>query len=262
MRLLIDAGNTRVKWALAASDDAAPAAPALPMVWQAEGTVTHEALAGLAGHWQAHGLRAADISAVWISNVAGPALAKQLEQALRDAGMASDVLHWFASQPACAGVHNGYREPSQLGCDRFAALIGARHYYPDHDLLVVNAGTATTVDALTADGRFIGGMILPGLGTMARSLAVNTAQLPAVGEVLLERALADNTRQAIISGCIHAQAGAIERAFAQHPGHSPLCLMSGGAASFIAPHLQVPHVLVPNLVLAGLHKAALTEVVA
>lgn len=176
--------------------------------------------------------------------------------------MASDVLHWFASQPACAGVHNGYREPSQLGCDRFAALIGARHYYPDHDLLVVNAGTATTVDALTADGRFIGGMILPGLGTMARSLAVNTAQLPAVGEVLLERALADNTRQAIISGCIHAQAGAIERAFAQHPGHSPLCLMSGGAASFIAPHLQVPHVLVPNLVLAGLHKAALTEVVA
>lgn len=259
MRLLIDAGNTRVKWALTASDDAPPASP---VVWQAEGNVTHEALSALGSQWQSHGLRSNDISAVWISNVAGAALAKQLAQTLIDAGIATDALHWFVSLPACAGVRNGYREPSQLGCDRFAALIGARHHYPERDLLVVNAGTATTVDALTADGHFIGGMILPGLGTMARSLAVNTAQLPAVGDVLLERALADNTKQAIISGCIHAQTGAIERAFAQHPGHAPLCLVSGGAASFIAPHLQVPYVLVPNLVLAGLNKVSLTEAVA
>jgi type III pantothenate kinase len=259
MRLLIDAGNTRVKWALTASDDVLPASG---MVWQSEGSVTHDALAGLAAQWQADGTRANNIGAVWISNVAGPALAKQLAQTLADAGIAPDALHWFASLPACAGVRNGYREPSQLGCDRFAALIGARHHYPDHDLLVVNAGTATTVDALTADGRFTGGMILPGLGTMARSLAVNTAQLPAVSELVLGHALADNTRQAIISGCIQAQAGAIERAFAQHAGPAPLCLMSGGAASFIAPHLQVPHVLVPNLVLTGLYIVALTEVVA
>ena len=259
MRLLIDAGNTRVKWALTASVEA-PAS--LVMGWQAEGSVTNDALTGLVGQWRAAGLRAADISAVWISNVAGAATAKQLAQALTDAGIEPDALHWFASLPACAGVRNAYRDPSQLGCDRFAALIGARHHHPDRDLLVVNAGTATTVDALKADGCFIGGMILPGLGTMARSLAVNTAQLPAVGEVLLEHALADNTQQAIISGCIQAQAGAIERAFAQHPGQAPLCLMSGGAATFIAPHLQVPHLLVPNLVLAGLHKVALTEAVA
>ncbi len=259
MRLLIDAGNTRVKWALTASDEAVTS---LAMVWQAEGSVTNDGLAGLSAQWQAAGLRAADISGVWISNVAGAALAKQLAQALTDAGIATDVLHWFVSLPACAGVRNAYRDPSQLGCDRFAALIGARRYYPDRDLLVVSAGTATPVDALTADGRFTGGMILPGLGTMARSLAVNTAQLPAVGEVLLEHALADNTQQAISSGCIQAQAGAIERAFAQHPGQAPLCLMSGGAAPFIAPHLQVPHALVPNLVLAGLHKVALTEAVA
>ena len=259
MRLLIDAGNTRVKWALTASDEVVPVTG---MVWQSEGSVTHDALTGLAGQWQADGMRANDIGAVWISNVAGPALAKQLAQTLAGAGIAADALHWFASLPACAGVRNGYREPSQLGCDRFAALIGARHHYPDHDLLVVNAGTATTVDALTADGRFTGGMILPGLATMARSLAVNTAQLPAVSELVLEHALADNTRQAIISGCIQAQAGAIERAFAQHPGHSPWCLMSGGAASFIAPHLQLPHALVPNLVLAGLYRVSLTEAVA
>lgn len=253
MRLLIDAGNTRVKWALAASDDPVSGAAVL---WQAQGSVTHDGLPGLAAQWQAH---AQAIDAVWISNVAGDALARQLTQAMTDAGVPPHALHWFVSRPACAGVRNGYREPSQLGCDRFAALIGARHCYPDRDLLVVNAGTATTVDALAADGRFTGGMILPGLGTMTRSLAVNTAQLPSVSEVALENILADNTRQAIISGCIHAQAGAIERAFGQHPGASVLCLMSGGAASFIAPHLQVPHVRVPNLVLTGLYRAALTE---
>jgi type III pantothenate kinase len=262
MRLLIDAGNTRVKWALTASD---ATVPAVPGVWQAEGSITHDALARLAAQWQAQALPVNDIndiSAVWISNVAGDALAKQLTYTLADAGIAPTALHWFTSLPARAGVRNGYREPSQLGCDRFAALIGARHHHPDRDLLVVNAGTATTVDALTADGRFTGGMILPGLGTMARSLAVNTAQLPSVSEVLLEHTLADNTRQAIISGCLSAQAGAIERAFAQHPGSSPLCLMSGGAASFIAPHLQVPHALVSNLVLAGLQVAASTETLA
>lgn len=256
MRLLIDAGNTRVKWALTASDDDAAV---IPLVWLAEGGVTHEALSGLTGQWQAHEKLVNNTMAVWISNVAGEAVAKQLTQMLADTGISPDALHWFASRPACAGVRNGYREPSQLGCDRFAALIGARHYHPDRDLLVVNAGTATTVDALTADGRFAGGMILPGLVTMARSLAVNTAQLPSVSEVMLEHTLADNTRQAIISGCISAQLGAIERAYAEHPGSSPLCLLSGGAASFIAPHLQVPHALLANLVLAGLHRVALME---
>lgn len=247
MRLLIDAGNTRVKWALTASDHSVP-------VWEAEGSVTHDALTGFASELKSH-----DIHAVWISNVAGDALARQLTQILVGAGLPSSALHWFASLPACAGVRNGYREPAQLGCDRFAALIGARHHHPDRDLLVVNAGTATTVDALTADGRFIGGMILPGLGTMARSLAVNTAQLPPVSEVHLEQTLADNTRQAIISGCISAQTGAIARAFSQHPGQSPLCLISGGAASFISPHLELPHQLVTNLVLTGLQVAALLE---
>ena len=247
MRLLIDAGNTRVKWALTASDHPVP-------VWKAEGSVAHDALAGLASALKSHA-----IDAVWISNVAGDVLAKHLTQILAELGLAENALHWFASLPACGGVRNGYREPAQLGCDRFAALIGARHHYPDRDLLVVNAGTATTVDALTADGQFTGGMILPGLGTMARSLAVNTAQLPPVSEVHLEQTLADNTRQAIISGCISAQTGAIARAFSQHPGQSPLCLLSGGAAAFISPHLALPHQRVTNLVLAGLQAAASLE---
>lgn len=253
MYLLIDAGNTRIKWALTESDTSSSD-------WLAQGSTTHDALAGLIGQWQAAAKPLLAVRAVWIANVAGDALAQQLTDLLDRAGISPTTLHWFTSAPLCAGVRNGYRHPTQLGCDRFAALVGARHRHPDRDLLVVNAGTATTVDALTVGGHFIGGMILPGLRTMAQSLAVNTAQLPSVSDATLEQTLADNTRQAIISGCISAQTGAIERAFAQHPGRSPLCLLSGGAAPFIAPHLQVPHETVPNLVLRGLQVAATTEV--
>lgn len=252
MHLLIDAGNTRVKWALSASDG-------LSSAWQAEGNVFHEALPELPGAWRA---AAHPIRTVWIANVAGDRLASRLMQTLTEAGIPLTGLHWFVSLPEFAGVRNGYRDPSQLGCDRFAALVGAYHRYPGRNLLVVNAGTATTVDALTAEGQFVGGMILPGLRTMAQSLAVNTAKLPSVSESNLEQLLADNTSQAIISGCLSAQAGAIERAFARHPGESPRCLLSGGAASFIGPQLRVPHDIVPNLVLAGLQVAATTEVLA
>ena len=123
--------------------------------------------------------------------------------------------------------------------------------------MVVTCGTATTIDALKADGSFIGGMILPGLGTMAQSLAVNTAQLPVAIPTAMpvnadnaEHLFADNTQDAIINGCISAQVGAITRALA---AHAPArCIISGGAAAYIAPHLPSPCEQVDNLVLIGL----------
>ena len=245
MLLLIDAGNTRVKWALA-NDDAKPGD------WIASGAVSHAELPQLAAHWQ--GSRP---TRALLSNVAGAEVAAQLEGALSSAGVPRETMQWFRSQPACAGVVNGYRDPAQLGCDRFASLIAAHHRYPAQSLLVVTAGTATTVDALDASGRFIGGMILPGLGTMARSLALNTAQLPAVDDATLEHLFADNTRDAIISGCVHAQAGAITHAHAQLP--DARCVLPGGAAKYIAPHLPLTVERIDNLVLLGLHVALLSE---
>lgn len=191
-----------------------------------------------------------------VANVAGTAVADRIAAALA-AVRPSAAPRWFRSRPACAGVLNGYRDPGQLGCDRFASLIGARHHYPGRPLLVVTAGTATTVDALDADGRFIGGMILPGLRTMAHSLALNTALLPTVDDARTERLFADNTQDAIVSGCLHAQVGAILQAHAQVP--SALCVLSGGAAPYIAPQLPLPCERIDNLVLLGLHVAALTE---
>jgi type III pantothenate kinase len=247
MLLLIDAGNTRIKWAAAAAEGA-------PGRWLGQGAVAHAALAQVIPQW-----RGFSFLRTLVSNVAGAAIAAQIAEALAAAGVRPESIEWFRSTPSRAGVTNGYHQPAQLGCDRFASLLGASHRYPGQALLVVTCGTATTIDALDTSGRFNGGMILPGLGTMATSLALNTAQLPAVAEAAFERVFADNTRDAIISGCLHAQVGAIAQAQAAMPG--AYCLLSGGAAPHIAPHMTVPFEQVDQLVLLGLDVAARAEVV-
>lgn len=245
MLLLIDAGNTRVKWALA-HEDAEVAA------WQASGALFHAELDALAAILAQHHPRRA-----WVSNVAGATIRSQLDVCLRAGGLPIEAVHWFRSQAECAGVTNGYRDPSQLGCDRFASLLGARALFHEQALLVITAGTATTIDALDASGRFLGGMILPGLATMAQSLALSTAQLPHVEARSSVSCFADNTLDAIVSGCVQAQLGAIMQARAQLPEAG--CVLSGGAAHYLLPYLPAPVQQVEQLVLRGLHVAALSE---
>jgi type III pantothenate kinase len=241
MLLLIDAGNTRIKWALAAPGAALGQ-------WSGWGAVTHAELNHLPAHWQGR-----QVARAIVSNVAGIKVRDQLQLMLPT----TDIT-WFASVARQAGVRNGYRNPSQLGCDRFAAAIGARALAPGKALVVATCGTATTIDALTAAGDFLGGMILPGLGLMASSLASNTAQLPQVAESGATPAgFADNTDDAILAGCLSAQAGAIERAFGLLG--ADLCILSGGAARYIAPALSAPHRLVDNIVQVGLHAAATSK---
>jgi type III pantothenate kinase len=238
MMLLVDAGNTRVKWALADAGSALGA-------WRFDGAVLHAQLDDAAARWSGAG-----VTRALVSNVAGPQLAARIA-ALLPAGIA---VEWFASTALRAGLRNGYREPHRLGCDRFAAAIGARALAPGQDLVIATCGTATTVDAITADGRFVGGMILPGLALMASSLASNTAQLPQVAPGAQPALFGDNTNDAILSGVLSAQAGAIERAVAGHGASA--CIVSGGAAPYIAPALKVTHRVVDNIVLVGLQAAA------
>ena len=122
--------------------------------------------------------------------------------------------------------------------------------------MVATCGTATTIDAVSADGRFVGGMILPGLALMAGALASNTAQLPqALPSATPPPLFADNTHDAIVSGCLSAQAGAIERAVASHGAAA--CIVSGGAAPYIVPALKFAYRVVDNIVLVGLHAVLL-----
>lgn len=266
--LLIDAGNTRIKWAIAADDATAVAPSHMSSAWHSSGSVARADWMQLADIWRneasAGGDSAGQLRRVLISNVAGVALRDQLQGLLqelqqeRQPGQACRI-EWLASQPELGGVRNGYRQPAQLGCDRFASAIGAHALFPERALIVATCGTATTIDAITPDGRFIGGMILPGLGLMATSLALNTAQLPQVSAVDAAAAgFADNTEQAIIAGCIAAQTGAIERAVRLHRRQyaDTLCLLAGGAGAYLTAHLAEPHERLDNLVLIGLHVLA------
>jgi len=240
MQLLIDAGNTRIKWALAAIDHDVGEGHAM-------GSVIHADLEKLKLAWSTH-----KIERALISNVAGDVVASPLRKILVELNVPESSLTWFRAQKQCAGVRNAYAQPTQLGSDRFASLIGARHRYVGQRLLVVTCGTATTIDALEADGTFIGGMILPGLATMATSLAVNTALLPSVDKADRARVFADNTHDAIISGCLSAQVGAIMYAYQQRTDPHARCVLSGGAAQYLGPYLPIPFDAVDNLVLLGL----------
>lgn len=258
MILLIDAGNTRIKWATVGTAHALDGGP----IWLHQGSVSHAEMSVLKATWAV-----LPISRILISNVAGEKLLHALELLLASCvdGVKPER---FVSSSECAGVKNTYAQAAQLGCDRFASAIGAHALFPLRLLLVVTCGTATTIDAVTVDGTsegssggtFIGGMILPGLQLMAQSLARNTAQLPQIAESLsLHQLFADNTDQAIASGCINAQVGAIIRAYdtlAKMQAHPVSCIISGGAAKFLTPHLGIDHQHVENLVLTGLYVVA------
>jgi type III pantothenate kinase len=234
MILAVDCGNSRLKWGLHDGDG-----------WLKTGTAPLSELANLKRTWK----KIPPVDKIVVANVAGPSARRRLEEAF--ARLSTDVV-WVAAKRRACGVTNGYAKPGQLGADRWAALIGAWSMFRA-PCLVVAAGTATTVDVLRGDGTFTGGVILPGLELMKRSLAGNTAGLP-----LARGRFSDaprNTADAIESGCLLAQAGAIERAFApMEPGAA--CVLAGGAAGRIAPHLSIPLRLVDNLVLEGLVRIA------
>jgi type III pantothenate kinase len=232
--LLIDAGNTRIKWAVHDGN-----------AYVAGGAVETGRASEVAMQWPGD-LKGATATA---SNVAGAAVAAELERACAGRGVPLTVIR---SQAGQLGVANDYRDPGQLGSDRWAALVAAHRGGPGHKL-VVNAGTALTIDALTAQGRFLGGLIVPGPALMRRSLDRGTAGLRLTeGEF---RDFPSSTPDAITSGAIQACAGAIERmrdAMAGVDCAPSQIVLSGGAAPALAGHLPIAAIIRENLVLDGL----------
>ena len=157
------------------------------------------------------------------------------------------------AQSEQCGVKNSYETPSRLGSDRWAALIAAWHRL-GHACLVINCGTATTVDALSDAGEFMGGLIIPGITLMQQSLKLNTAQLQEEEGRL--QSFPRNTADAIYSGVIQATLGAIEHqgVLLKNFGTNKMvsCILSGGAADKIVAHLGMRAERVDNLVLEGL----------
>jgi type III pantothenate kinase len=168
---------------------------------------------------------------------------------------------WVVASEAEAGLRNGYDHPTRLGADRWVAMIGAYHRMLSQGsarpMVVVMVGTAVTVDAIDGEGKFLGGLILPGHGIMLRALESGTAGLHVpTGEV---REFPTNTSDALTSGGTYAIAGAVE-CMVQHvrsrSGLEPLCVMTGGAGWKMAPSMTRPFELVDNLIFDGLLQMA------
>jgi type III pantothenate kinase len=242
--LAIDIGNTRLKWALYASPQ--PGAGVL-----AHGAAFLETIDSLAeGDWK----HLAPPRMVLGCNVAGDAVRRRVEEQLE---LWEAEPRWVVSSAHAGGVTNGYDNPGRLGADRFVAQIGARWHVRSagrpRPALVVMIGTAVTVDALDADGRFLGGLILPGHGIMLRALEGGTAGLRVpTGEVV---DFPTNTSDALTSGGTYAITGAIERLhrhLAARCGEAPRTIVTGGAGWKVVPHLGVPHDLIDSLIFDGL----------
>jgi type III pantothenate kinase len=246
--LFVDIGNTRLKWR--SSRAGVGYTPG-----DAQGSMATSAicLTDLVAAWGR-----LDFSSVWIANVAAAPRLEVVLDALRSCRPQSTI-SVVTSQAHAAGVINCYVEPGRLGADRWAALIGARALYPQQAVLIASLGTATTIDLLGSDGRYRGGVIFPGAAMMRRALATDTAQLPLSRG--LGALLACDTENAIESGILHAQAGALERILrlieAEATGDGrPVCLLSGGNAQTLGPLLPFSTVIVDNLVLRGLLELA------
>lgn len=235
--LALDCGYSRLAWGLADEHG-----------WVAQGGVANQEIGTLAlRDWQ-NMPRPARVVGV---NAAGEATRVRVEAQLTRWRIMPQWL--IATEEAC-GVRNGYALPSQLGTDRWAAMIAARQrvtqeLFPQA-CLIVNARTAITVDALDASGGFRGGVILPGINLMLHSLAANTALKIPPGRY---HDFPINNADAIFSGTIQTVCGAIEQMRLRLAGGAalPKCFVAGGAAEDIAPHLTAPVEVVDNLVLEG-----------
>jgi len=233
--LTIDSGNTFIKWGLYDQCD---------LVFQ--GKVKQEETAILKQAWQ----NIPEPSSIIVSNVAGDAAHENLIVLCSAWKMKP---HWLTAVRQQCGVRNFYSRPGQLGSDRWAALVAAWNQELQASM-VINIGTAMTVDVLSDSGDFLGGLILPGPDLMFNVLKAHTA-IPCVELGNFDQ-LPVCTADAIYSGVVQSLIGAIERmnqVLCKHLGYSMQnYIISGGASPLILPHLSIQAKVVENLVLEGL----------
>lgn len=229
-RLLIDAGNSCLKWAVVEDG-----------LWRAQGRSDYADWADLKVQLTAG-------TPCFIASVTSAAQEQRLTALLGAAGIST---HWLAAEADFSGVKNRYLNPPQLGVDRWMGLIAARGRTRE-PVLVVSVGTAMTVDALAADGVFLGGVIVPGVRLMRQALQQGTARVvDAMGHW---QAFPRSTADAVESGIVAALCGAIQQQYArlaEASGSAPHCLLTGGDAGMVLPHLALPAEQVPALVLEG-----------
>ena len=227
MILVIDVGNTRLKWAWLTSTGLSD-----------QQAIVHRA--AKPGIWKAALFESGQKpTRVLVSNVAGPAMAKTLTQLSKKLFQVN--VEFVTAAQEFQGLTNGYLDPSLLGADRWLALIGA-----------------VKVDSVDANGQHLGGLIAPGIHMMRESLMSNTSDIARAVEhstPSLAGVLANNTIGAVSRGAVFALAGMADRAaevIEQSTGSKPKLFITGGDAGMIAGTMRSHGQIVPDLVLQGL----------
>lgn len=157
------------------------------------------------------------------------------------------------------GLQLKYANPKEIGADRITAAIGAQAYYKDANIIIVDMGTATTVDILTSRREFLGGAILPGVNMSMQALAQGTAQLPNVEIGVPERACGTNTAEAIQSGLYYGALGAVKELISAYTrevfgGRKPMVIGTGGFSHLFQDE-GIFNVVIPSLIFDGLYCA-------
>lgn len=232
MKLLIDSGNTRVKFALVNNDasiirvDRCQAAKNLPLV-------TRIICSAVSTH-------------------------QDYVEILEQAKLLNIDTYQVKTSASFLGIECGYPKPENLGVDRWLAVIGASQLYPDQDVVIVDAGTAMTVDLLTSSKKHLGGWILPGLQLMKRAI---TEKAPGVfaGEIEKAERIGTDTPSALHHGCLYGLLGAVEKAFLElqtlHPKRAaPTLVLTGGDATILSAYMALPHQVIDNLVFYGMRE--------
>jgi len=241
--LLLDVGNTRLKWGVLEGSQIHRTGHV------AMGKIREEGLGVLTSRLPR------SVEAVQVSNVAGATFATRLSGVV---GMhcRCDVNFARAERQGC-GVHSGYRHPRRLGVDRWVAMIGAWAEL-ESACIVVDAGTAVTIDAIDDAGRHLGGQIFPGVRLMLEALNASTSDIPAVGGRLPVATgldmFGDTTSKAVQHGAWNAVAGAVDRAITtlRSNAYDPAVVLTGGDASRMLTALGTEPLHRPHLVLQGL----------
>ena len=168
-------------------------------------------------------------------------------------------VEWLRTRRSAAGITNGYREPGELGVDRWAAMAGGRGHTRD-GFCVADLGTATTLDAVTAAGRHLGGWILPGLELAAAAMRARWPRL--YGDEVDHAPVLDwpaGTAEALASGYPQAQAGTLERfrrLASERSGETMDLILTGAGAATVAALLSIPARVDPLLVFGGMRRLA------
>lgn len=240
MRLLIDIGNTRLKWTHQNEGRLSPGDAIvytlgnleneLPVIWQDFNTPDD----------------------VWISSVAQQSVTEIVARYLKSQWGIKP--NYIQSSRAILGVTNSYNEPHKLGSDRWLAMVAA-YQYEGRCVMIVDCGSAVTIDAVNDNGEHVGGVIAPGIA-LSNSVLTRQTSLrwqPATG-MLPAKVFANSTTDGIASGIGYGIIGLIEKAYRElaDTGQHPVVYLTGGDAAFISHALSIEHKQVDDLVLQGL----------